>query len=44
MSMMLDWKIVIELEGKWTEQAIHDLNTAMNGWWGAWCEIGRAHV
>lgn len=38
MSMMLDWKIVIELEGKWTEQAIHDLNTAMNGWWWAWCE------
>lgn len=38
MSVMLNWKIAMEVEGAWTEQAIQDLNTAMNDWWCDWCE------
>ena len=41
MSVMLDWKITITLEGKWTKQAIQDLNAAMHSWWGNWCDYAK---
>lgn len=33
MSVWVDWKITMELEGEWSKKTINDLNTAMNGWW-----------